>query len=461
MLLSFKRKKSPQKLADGGLDNLMRDVNAIGASTTTLPSSFAALGIAGAGYFETDKGLAWLYERVSIVRKYINKTSGDCIKHWRTVRFTGADEERTEQLNDVFTGEEKRLNIKKHAELALKMASLYGGSLLIAVTDEENLEKPLNVNNEQLKGFLVVRQGEYRIRKIATNIFSAYFNKPLMFELKSDEKIAVHHSRCCLTVVNQITNSTIRANEKANDGKSDILAFISDLLGYLYVNDEVLGMLREMKSDIFLLKDLNMNISGGRGKEIIDWLQLVLQAKKRHNVLMLDADSQYEQKELSLANVSDIWTKAQDRLAIAMDRPKTILFGDGAAGFSTGQEDLQSYYDTIFEIQESRLRPIINFFDKFICAKHGISETEVAFEFVQIKTENKAESATNLNTVTTALMLLLEHGVIEPQDALNELNRRELVDVKNVPEVTMMANLLGEESGSEFTTQGKTNGEGV
>ncbi|WGM18328.1 hypothetical protein QE193_24625 (plasmid) [Arsenophonus nasoniae] len=72
-----------------------------------------------------------------------------------------------------------------------------------------------------------------------------------MFELESAEKILVHHSRCCLTVVNQITNSTVRANEKANDGKSDILAFISDLLGYLYVNDEVLGMLREMKSDIF------------------------------------------------------------------------------------------------------------------------------------------------------------------------------------------------------------------
>ncbi|HGJ5892414.1 MAG TPA: anti-CBASS protein Acb1 family protein, partial [Arsenophonus apicola] len=202
MFSSF-RKKSPQKLADGGLDNLMREVNAIGSSTTTLPSSFTALGIAGAGYFETDKGLAWLYERVSIVQKYINKTSGDCIKHWRTVRFTGDDETRTEQLNDVFTGEEKRLNIKKHAELALKLASLYGGSLLIALTDEENLEKPLNVNNEQLKGFLVVRQGEYRIRKIATNIFSPCFNKPLLFELKSDEKILVHHSRCCLTVVNQ------------------------------------------------------------------------------------------------------------------------------------------------------------------------------------------------------------------------------------------------------------------
>ncbi|WGM18077.1 hypothetical protein QE193_24615 (plasmid) [Arsenophonus nasoniae] len=58
-------------------------------------------------------------------------------------------------------------------------------------------------------------------------------------------------------------------------------------------------------------------------------------------------------------------------------------------------------------------------------------------------------------------MLLLEHGVIEPQDALNELNRRELVDVKNVPEVTMMANLLSEEDDREFTTQGKINGEGV
>ncbi|WP_181994932.1 anti-CBASS protein Acb1 family protein [Arsenophonus endosymbiont of Bemisia tabaci] len=112
------------------MDNLKCEVNGIGVSTTTLPSSFAALSITGAGYFETDKGLAWPYERVSIVRKYINKTSGDCIKHWRTVRFTGDDEERTEQLNDVFTSEEKRLNIKKHAELALKLASLYGGSLL-------------------------------------------------------------------------------------------------------------------------------------------------------------------------------------------------------------------------------------------------------------------------------------------------------------------------------------------
>ncbi|MFS1538023.1 MAG: anti-CBASS protein Acb1 family protein [Candidatus Phlomobacter fragariae] len=361
----------------------------------------------------------------------------------------------------MFTGEEKRLGIEKQAELALKLASLYGGSLLIAVTDEENLEKPLNVNKEQLKGFLVVRQGEYSIRKIATDIFSPYFNRPLLFKLKSAEKIPVHHSRCCLTVVNQITNATVKADKKANDGKSDILAFISDLLGYLYVNDEVLGMLREMKSDIFLLKGLNVNISNGRGKDIIECLRLALQAKKKHNVLMLDSESQYKQKELSLANVSDIWTKAQDRLAVAMDRPKTILFSNSEAEFSTGQEDLQSYYDTIFEIQESRLRPIMNFFDKFICARHGISETEIVFEFVKIKTENKAESASNLNTVTTALILLLEHGVIEPQDALNELNCRELVDVKNVPKVTMMAKMLGEKSDSEFNTQRQINGEGM
>ncbi|MFS1538024.1 MAG: hypothetical protein ACL7BU_04315 [Candidatus Phlomobacter fragariae] len=93
MFAKFRKKSSP-KMGDGGLDNLMRDVNAIGAATPTLPASFSTLGISGAGYFETDKGLAWLYERVSIVRKYINKTSGDCIKHWRTVRFTGDDERR-------------------------------------------------------------------------------------------------------------------------------------------------------------------------------------------------------------------------------------------------------------------------------------------------------------------------------------------------------------------------------
>ncbi|MFS1539743.1 MAG: anti-CBASS protein Acb1 family protein [Candidatus Phlomobacter fragariae] len=171
MFAKFRKKSSP-KMGDGGLDNLMRDVNAIGAATPTLPASFSTLGISGAGYFETDKGLAWLYEHVSIVRKYINKTSGDYIKHWRTVRFTGEDDERTEQLNDLFTGEEKRVGIEKQAELALKVASLYSGNLLIAVTDEENLEKPLNVNKEQLKGFLVVRQGEYSIKKLPP-IYSA------------------------------------------------------------------------------------------------------------------------------------------------------------------------------------------------------------------------------------------------------------------------------------------------
>lgn len=444
MKFSFFSKKTPEKLGDDSLGSLMRDVNAIGTANTALPASFSTLGISGAGFFETKKGLEWLYERVSIVRKYINKTSGDCVKQWRSVRYTGDDDYRGEQINDVFAAEEKRLGIERHAELALRLASLYGGSLLIAVTDAEDMSRPLNVNAETLKGFLVVKQDEYRIRKVGRDIFSPYFNRPLLFELKSDEKILVHHSRCCLTVVNQITNTTIRSSDKAATGKSDILAFIADLLGYLYVNDEVLGLMREMKSDIFLLKDLNQNIRDGRGEHIIEWLRLTLEAKKKHNVMMLDSESQYEQKELSLANVADIWTKAQDRLAVAMDRPKTILFGDSAAGFSTGQEDLQSYYDTIFELQESRLRPLINFFDKFICAKHGYSETDIAFDFNQIKAQNTTEETTNLSTATTALMALLAEGVITPQDVIDELNQRSLISVSETPEARSLSAGLSE-----------------
>ena len=92
-------------------------------------------------------------------------------------------------------------------------------------------------------------------------------------------------------------------------------------------------------------------------------------------------------KNSPFAGLTDIWNQARTDLAGACDIPLTRLFGQSAAGFASGEEDNQKYYESIASLQESRLRPIDDFIDSFLL------DEPVDYIYPSIELSNETEKS--------------------------------------------------------------------
>lgn len=117
----------------------------------------------------------------------------------------------------------------------------------------------------------------------------------------------------------------------------------------------------------------------------------------------------------------------------------SVLFGQSASGFNSGEEDNKSYYETIHGLQEARLRPLQDFIDQFILDKLSIRD-ELKYEYPSIDSINEVELATRFNSYATGFTSLIQNSVVDEETALREMIARGLLvtvtedDIKRITE---------------------------
>ncbi|MEG1234046.1 MAG: DUF1073 domain-containing protein, partial [Acinetobacter sp.] len=273
-----------------------------------------------AGRKLTDKTLANLYEHNWIVQKFVDVRTTDMTRLDREVLTPEFD-------NDIYEMKARRTGAFKAREEALQWTSLYGDSLVLAVTNEENLEKPLQ-DDEIIQRFIVLDKTAYDFEVLETDITSANYGKPRMYKINGDT--LVHNSRVCRTEGGKrsFKERTSRLNKY---GRSDIQAIKDSLFNYLTVCTNIFDIVEESKSDVLKIEGFNIGIASGREDEYKDLAMAMNTIKSSTGSLFLDSTVMWEQKELTFAGLTDIWNQARTDLAGACDIPLTRLFGQSAA----------------------------------------------------------------------------------------------------------------------------------
>ncbi|MEY0399702.1 phage portal protein, partial [Providencia rettgeri] len=190
--------------------------------------------------------------------------------------------------------------------------------------------------------------------------------------------------------------------------------------------------------------NMNNQIASGEGDKVRQYLTVMKEGKSSTGILAIDAgdsniQGRYEQKTAQFTGLSDVITKMMSVLAGALDRPITVLFGQSASGFNSGEEDNKSYYETINGLQESRLRPLQDFIDQFILDKLSISD-ELKYEYPSIDSINEAELATRFTAYSTGFTSMLQSSIMDEETVLREMIARGLLvtvtedDIKRIVE---------------------------
>lgn len=416
--------------------------------TDGLTSMFTSLGerVAAINYESTrgdvsDRELLAMYKNSWVVKKFIDKTADDMLKMPREI-IGGVPEDVRSSAKEL----ENSLNVQDVYREALTWASLLGDSLIVAITDcdDDAIDTPLALGTEDVIKFLVLSKGEYEPdSKVISDISSPHFGMPRLYTVTvGKQKLAFHHSRCHRT---RLGKHSIKDAPKF--GTSDLQASYQAIKIFDTAILSTGDTIQEANVDVMFLSDLNRKIAAGMEDEVIEYARVVKETKSSTGMLLIDAGdagqpSRYEQKTAQFTGLSDIITKMANVLAGALDRPITVLFGQSASGFASGEEDNKAYYATINGLQESRLRPMQDFVDQFILDKLSASTGQaLTYEYPSIANINEVEEATRFASYASGFSSLLQANIVTEDIALREMQARGVLTTITAEDVALAKTL--------------------
>ncbi|BBE91635.1 hypothetical protein NTHiID11_13280 [Haemophilus influenzae] len=294
-----------------------------------------------------------------IANKVCIKRSEDMVRNWRDIF---SNDLKSEQL-DEFTKLERRLKLRETLTKALQWSSLYGAVGLLLVTDTINITSPLQPT-ERLKRLIILPK--WKISPTGQrddDVFSPNFGRYSEYTIiGGTQSVLVHHSRLLIINANDAPLSD-------NDvwGVSDFEKIIDVLKRFDSASANVGDLIFESKIDIFKIAGLSDKISAGLENDVAHVISAVQSIKSATNSLLLDAENEYDRKELSFGGLKDLLTEFRNAVAGAADMPVTILFGQSVSGLASGDEDIQNYHESIHRLQETRLRPVLEVLDTLLC----------------------------------------------------------------------------------------------
>lgn len=370
----------------------------------------------------SDKELLAMYKKSWVVKKYINKTADDMLKLSR--KFSGdVDSTLLQRIEDAETD----LKLDEIFSNALRWASLMGDSLIVAITDcpDEQIVNEVDLQSEDIVKFLVFRKGEYTPdSNVITDIKSDNFGEPLSYQIRTGSaQLKFHHSRCLRTKLGMHS-----LQDRAKFGTSDLQASYEHIKTFDTAILSTGDTIQEANVDVLFIPGMNNQIAAGQEGQVREYARVMKDTKSSTGMLLIDAgDSQaqgrYEQKNAQFTGLSDVITKMANVLAGALDRPITILFGQSASGFSSGEEDNKAYYETINGLQESRLRPMQDFADQFIMDRLAVAD-KLTYDYPSIDSINEVEEANRFTQYATGFNTLVTSSILTEEVAIREMINR-------------------------------------
>jgi phage-related protein (TIGR01555 family) len=279
------------------------------------------------------------YKSIGFIQTAINQIVDDAFRNDGLIIDTKTlDTEELEQLRQALIDNGDIEAIKD----AIRWGQLYGGGTVMAMTDQ-NPELPLD--EKQLKGkkLKFVASDRWHCTTTGNNI---EISDKFIYTTSPDEsgttmltldrsRVGIFSGLKCPDHIRLIMQGW---------GLSIFEAVISPLTQYLKSMSVALELLDEAKIDVIKILDLANTLMTPGGEEIIKRrLALVTQNKNYKSSIAMDAQDDYQQKQITFSGLPDMIEKIQYLVCSALKRPYSKVFGKGSSGFSSGEDDLENY----------------------------------------------------------------------------------------------------------------------
>lgn len=351
-----------------------------------------------------------------IARQIVNVPIDDGLREWRS--FNIEDSSAIEE-------EERRLKVSYNYMLANYWARLYGGSVILMITDQ-SLEEELDVKKIK-KGSLhkLIPLDRWDVVPINVNYYdpvSEDYLKPEYYMLFGG-RTKIHSSHVIRCDGEEIPRRLRALNQGWGD--STLRQVMEDVKDVVATKSGIASLVLEANVDTIQREGLSQELASGQESQILKRFALSGQLKSLVNTLLLDGNETYERKSVTFGGLAQIMQSFMTWTSGAADIPATRLFGRSPEGMNaTGESDMRNYFNKVKSIQENKFTPDMRKLDQvLIRSATGEIPEEYSFEWNPLYQESGVELAQMELSKAQSDDIRLSQGVIKPSHAAMRLKQ--------------------------------------
>jgi phage-related protein (TIGR01555 family) len=403
-------------------DTLVNLISGLGGLRDKSTGSAYALNLLDKGQIDAAYRGDW------IARKIVEVPAFDETREWRDWQ---ADKPQIEQLEQ----EEARLAVQPKVSKARKLARLYGGAALYIGVDGDPHTPllPDAIREGGLKYLHVLTRHEMIAGEIEHDPLSPLYGEPKLYTLAgAGTMVEIHPSRVVRFIGADIADRALNF-----DGWGDsVLQAVNDAVMHAgSAAAAIAALLQEAKVDIIKVPGFMESLGAAEYRSrIIERYSLANLGKSITNSLMIDAEEEWDHKQISFAQLPEVLNTYLQIASGAADIPATRLLGQTPGGLqSTGQSDIRNYYDRISAGQNLDLRPALTRLDEvLIRSALGSRPPGVHYTWAPLWQMTETESADVALKKAQATKIYSDAGLM-PDEALAKAVQNQLLEDGTYP----------------------------
>ncbi len=357
--------------------------------------------------------LMYLYKSHGLLQTAIDVPVLDAVRGGLELSSDQLDQDELGQVEDF---------MEEHGVLdrivdAFIWARLFGGGALV-INTESNSEEPIGeeLHDGKLEFYDACRWELTCARRIPENEKYGFYGKTL-------------DASRVITILGKRAPFLIRA-QLSDWGLSEIERMSEDFNMFLRGRNVVYEILDEAKLDVYRLKGFTAQLATATGTNLTTRrIQTTNAIKNFNNALIMDKEDEYDQKQLSFGGLAEILKENRIMIASALRMPMTKLFGIGATGLNSGQEDLENYNALVESEVRQPMKQVMRKVLKIIVQHLFHEDLDIRFRFKPLRILSAVDEET-IKTSKTARFVSLYDKLITNSKELGEmLQKEELVPI--------------------------------
>lgn len=431
----MKKKSKARRLTNDAGHNVGRKltldefVNPLARSGAGMPNLLEATEYPLTRFTQNWQVLNSLYRSHWVVQKIINTIPQDMMKNGYDFQ-SDINPDQIQKISKIIR------QTRLHSKIlnGLYWGRLYGGAAGIIMIDGEadRMDEPLDLDRVMpgaFKGLLIMDRwsGIMPSADLITDITDPDFGMPEYYEVTLPEGqgvIRLHNSRVC-----RFSGREMPYLEKLAEnywGTSEMEHVFSELKKRDNVSWNIalltfMANIRVMKMDGM---EQLMAYGGEKQQEALyNTLEGLNMMLNNNGIQILGKDDSYESHQYTFSGLGEVYDRFMMDVSGACGIPVTKLFGRSPAGMnSTGDADMDNYYDTIEQSQESQLRPVLDKLLPIVCMSAlGAVPDDLDYIFNPVRRPSNDEKQSLGSQQTAAVVQAYTAGLVSEKTALREL----------------------------------------
>ncbi len=398
--------------------------------------------------------LSEAYVEIGLIQTIVDVPVDDGLRGGVLLKSKQLSEEELEELQTSLDRDDDLTIVGQ----AAKWNRLFGGAGILILTDQDP-ESPLEMDQ-------ITEDSDLEFR--AVDMWELFWDKqntegydPAIqsedFDYYNYYGEQVHKSR--VMRLKGITAPSFIRPRLRGWGFSVVETLVRSINQYLKSTDLIFEVLDEFKVDVFKIKNLTNTLLSPIGEESVKRrIQLANYQKNYQNALTMDSEDDWDHKQLSFAGLGDAMVQIRMQVASDMRMPLTKLFGISAAGFNSGEDDIEVYNSMVESQVRNKLKYDILRICEIKCQKlFGFVPDDLSLSFKPLRVMSSEQEETCKTQKFARLIQAKTAGELTTVEFRDACNKGDLFDVKlDTDADSLSAGELGDEASDLGTDPKKT-----